>query len=831
MYSPQPPSDGNPDDGALARPRRQLSTASAADSLAVFALAKLIDDRATHQADPQLALALAFAICARFQERSITFDSSSYHKLGDDSGAFTTKNDDDFSGSYFAGLQTWDDPTGPSDEYTFKELQDEFIAACKNCNLPWAYKMPMPEHLERLREQNECKMLEIPLHLSPFTERRKVYGHFNFLVKDSDGTHTLFFAEVDLNCKEEKDVIVLDVESGTWHFSIPLLLTVWVATRISVSRQVFVFRQQLAPSVGSLAKVNAAEEKIDKKEGGSAECPLNIVTPPLPNPDPAGAAGRRCRRSEGLRIMYLPSDRAPAAASPHPQPSTSAAAPLAGSSSRKPAASTQIVLNYSGEEDPGLQLLDNYDPTRPSRFKNAQELRDAFVAACQRDAKPFAEKWRLPEDLERLRRQDHCKMLKIALRVYAKQKNIPANWVKWQDYGDYGDSDDTLTLFFAEVDINCKEEKDVFLCCPLEANDNGQCFGSQRWELELKHPTCAKYLGGHSDVCYLPAEAMYSPQIPSDGNPDDDAEGALATRPHRRPSTASSAATSLAVFAVAKLIDRVTSTALVDPRLALALALALAICQRIQERSVTVYVTLDSSCRRKHCDFSEGDFAGLQIEDDPTPRLLSRYISDTGLYVTLMATYKSGVFPSSYEILFPEQQEEACKMVEIALHAYAKQKDMPPAKLEIMKVKERSLFEECGKVYAQFNFLVINDSDGTRTLFFAEVDFLNCKEEKDVYLCCPLEENDNGYCFGCRVQHIKLRRPTSADYLGGHKDICSEYIDVEWGVFPPERAISIDLDGYQVNALVAKSVAWNLGIPLLLTISVAIGISVLYSQI
>lgn len=69
------------------------------------------------------------------------------------------------SGSYFAGLQTWDDPTGPSDEYTFKELQDEFIAACKNCNLPWAYKMPMPEHLERLREQNECKMLEIPLHL------------------------------------------------------------------------------------------------------------------------------------------------------------------------------------------------------------------------------------------------------------------------------------------------------------------------------------------------------------------------------------------------------------------------------------------------------------------------------------------------------------------------------------------------------------------------------------------------------------------------------------------------------------------------------------------
>uniref|UniRef100_A0A0E0MAF5 Uncharacterized protein n=1 Tax=Oryza punctata TaxID=4537 RepID=A0A0E0MAF5_ORYPU len=67
MYSPQLPSDGNPEadaDGALARPCRQLSTASAADSLAVFALAKLID-RTKHHADPQLAL--AFAICALFQ--------------------------------------------------------------------------------------------------------------------------------------------------------------------------------------------------------------------------------------------------------------------------------------------------------------------------------------------------------------------------------------------------------------------------------------------------------------------------------------------------------------------------------------------------------------------------------------------------------------------------------------------------------------------------------------------------------------------------------------------------------------------------------------------
>ena len=73
----------------------------------------------------------------------------------------------------------------------------------------------------------------------------------------------------------------------------------------------------------------------------------------------------------------------------------------------------------------GLQPLDNRDSTRSSPYKNDQELADAFIAACERYAKPFAEKWRLPEDLEKRKRQDECKMLKIPLRVYAKQKNMP----------------------------------------------------------------------------------------------------------------------------------------------------------------------------------------------------------------------------------------------------------------------------------------------------------------------------------------------------------------------------------------------------------------------
>lgn len=47
-----------------------------------------------------------------------------------------------------------------------------------------------------------------------------------------------------------------------------------------------------------------------------------------------------------------------------------------------------------------------------------------------------------------------------------------------------------------------------------------------------------------------------------------------------------------------------------------------------------------------------------------------------------------------------------------------------PAELEIMELKEYTLFDEHGKVYAHYNF-VVKDSDGTLTLFFAELD-LNC---------------------------------------------------------------------------------------------------------
>uniref|UniRef100_A0A0D3HGD0 DUF3615 domain-containing protein n=1 Tax=Oryza barthii TaxID=65489 RepID=A0A0D3HGD0_9ORYZ len=126
------------------------------------------------------------------------------------------------------------------------------------------------------------------------------------------------------------------------------------------------------------------------------------------------------------------------------------------------------------------------------------------------------------------------------------------------------------------------------------------------------------------------------------------------------------------------------------------------------------------------------------------------------------------------------------KIAKIALHAYAKQNNIPAAELEFVELKGSSFFHEGRKEYRHYNFLV-KCSDGTTTLFFAET-CPCCKEDSGIYLCCPLEENDNG-------------------------------------------SIYTNISRFFVNALVAKSVAWNLGIPLLLTISVAIGISVLYSQI
>jgi hypothetical protein len=60
--------------------------------------------------------------------------------------------------------------------------------------------------------------------------------------------------------------------------------------------------------------------------------------------------------------------------------------------------------------------------------------------------------------------------------------------------------------------------------------------------------------------------------------------------------------------------------------------------------------------------------------------------------------------------------------------------------LEFVEVKERNLIDEYGKGFLHFNF-VVKETDGKLTNFFAEV-HPDLKDEKDVYLCIPLDEKD-----------------------------------------------------------------------------------------
>lgn len=65
---------------------------------------------------------------------------------------------------------------------------------------------------------------------------------------------------------------------------------------------------------------------------------------------------------------------------------------------------------------------------------------------------------------------------------------------------------------------------------------------------------------------------------------------------------------------------------------------------------------------------------------------------------------------------------------------------LQPTDLEFVEVKERNLIPESGRGYLHFNFLA-KGQDGKHTMFFAELHH-NVIDEKDVYLCKPLGEDD-----------------------------------------------------------------------------------------
>ncbi|KAF2914710.1 hypothetical protein DAI22_10g183300 [Oryza sativa Japonica Group] len=83
--------------------------------------------------------------------------------------------------------------------------------------------------------------------------------------------------------------------------------------------------------------------------------------------------------------------------------------------------------------------------------------------------------------------------------------------------------------------------------------------------------------------------------------------------------------------------------------------------------------------------------------------------------------------PKEMEVL---KGKRDVKIAKIALHAYAKQNNIPAAELEFVELKGSSFFHE-------------------------------------------------GKCFGCQKCGVELRHPTFADYFGGHRDICIIFSDID----------------------------------------------------
>ncbi|CAO2047716.1 unnamed protein product [Urochloa humidicola] len=94
---------------------------------------------------------------------------------------------------------------------------------------------------------------------------------------------------------------------------------------------------------------------------------------------------------------------------------------------------------------------------------------------------------------------------------------------------------------------------------------------------------------------------------------------------------------------------------------------------------------------------------------------------------------------------------------------------MQPSDLHLVEVKERNLINEFGRGFMHFNFLV-KGSDGKATIFFAELHPV-VEDEKGVYLCTALKENDKAHCYGCKGSAKGLIHPNGGGSFGECKDV------------------------------------------------------------
>ncbi|KAK1642034.1 hypothetical protein QYE76_059839 [Lolium multiflorum] len=99
-------------------------------------------------------------------------------------------------------------------------------------------------------------------------------------------------------------------------------------------------------------------------------------------------------------------------------------------------------------------------------------------------------------------------------------------------------------------------------------------------------------------------------------------------------------------------------------------------------------------------------------------------------------------------------------------------------KFELVEVRVISIFFEFGGGCIHYNFTAkqpeghqLGNSAITK-LFFSEVD-PRFRNENDVLLCCIVEENDAGHCFGCE-DYKPIVHPSSQAY-GGGGSTCIEF--------------------------------------------------------
>lgn len=124
------------------------------------------------------------------------------------------------------GLETWDDPIPRRSQWTVQDLCDAFVAASKH-HLSLIPQPPPREERARRRQErersfllnvalrkyatqnniqhSELQLVEVKARNYVF-ECPRAYLHYNILVRCPDGTHTMFFAEVDPERAGEEDV-------------------------------------------------------------------------------------------------------------------------------------------------------------------------------------------------------------------------------------------------------------------------------------------------------------------------------------------------------------------------------------------------------------------------------------------------------------------------------------------------------------------------------------------------------------------------------------------------------------------------------------------------